>query len=127
MINKYVFGLIVIDEQQYNYDVEVYSASLNSGVKNKVLKWERETSHLIKPEDVERAVRQKPDIIIIGTGESGVACISIEAQEYILKQDIKLVIDKTEQAVKTFNIIDQDSLEEEGEKKKVVGLFHLTC
>ena len=48
-------------------------------------------------------------------------------QGFIKEKGIGLIIDKTEQAVKTFNIICEKSKEEEGRQEKVIGLFHLTC
>jgi len=120
MIEEYHFGSIVIDGKVYNHDVEVHWTE-------KVLDWTRKESHIIDVEDVKRAIKQNPDTIVIGTGESGAAKVSESAQELIHSKGIKLIIDLTEQAVKTFNIINQDSREEEGEQDKAIGLFHLTC
>jgi len=53
--------------------------------------------------------------------------IAQEAQDLILENGIKLVVDATEQATKTFNVINNDSKEEEGEQDRIIGLFHLTC
>lgn len=120
MIQEYRFGSIIIDGKTYNYDVEVRWTG-------EVLSWQREESHLIDVGAVRRAVEQKPDIIIIGTGESGVAEVIEDAQNFIKEKGIELIIDKTEQAAKTFNIIKEESEEEEGKQRKVIGLFHLTC
>lgn len=120
MIQEYRFGSIIIDGKTYNYDVEVRWTG-------EVLSWQREESHLIDVGAVRRAVEQKPDIIIIGTGESGVAEVTEDAQNFIKEKGIELIIDKTEQAAKTFNIIKEESEEEEGKQRKVIGLFHLTC
>lgn len=120
MIEEYRFGLLTIDGKTYNYDVEVRWTG-------EVLKWWRQESHLIDIEDVNRAVEQSPDTIIIGIGESGVARVSKEAKNFIKGKGTELIIDLTEQAVKTFNIMNEDSEEEEGEQSKVIGLFHLTC
>lgn len=120
MIEEYKFGSIVIDEKTYNYDIEVRWT-------DEILSWKRKESHLIDITDVERAVAQGPDTIVIGTGESGMATVTEEAQQFIKEKGIKLVIDKTEEAAKTFNVINDDSMEEEGEQDKVIGLFHLTC
>jgi len=49
------------------------------------------------------------------------------AEKFIREKGIKLIIDKTPEAVRTFNIINEESEEEEGEQNKVIGLFHLTC
>jgi len=120
MIEEYRFGVITIDGKVYNYDIEVRWDG-------QVLKWWRGESHIIDVGDVKRAIEQNPEVIVIGTGESGVAKVTQSCQEAIEKKGIKLIIDKTEEAVKTFNVINEESEEEEGEKTKVIGLFHLTC
>ena len=120
MIEEYKFGFITIDGKTYNHDVEVLWT-------DEVLPWRRAESHVIEVEDVERAVEQNPETIIIGTGESGVAKVTEEAQRFIKERGIKLIIDYTEQATRTFNIRKEESEEEEGRPEKVIGLFHLTC
>jgi len=120
MIEEYKFGSITIDGKTYNQDVEVRWTG-------EVLKWWRRESHVIDVEDVKRAVEQNPETIIIGTGESGVARVTEEAQKEIKSRGIELIIDLTEEATKTFNIIKEESKEEEGKQRKVIGLFHLTC
>ena len=120
MIGEYKFGSITINGKTYTEDVEVRWTG-------EVLKWWRRESHVIDVEDVKRAVEQNPETIIIGTGESGVARVTEEAQKEIKSRGIELIIDLTEEATKTFNIIKEESKEEEGKQRKVIGLFHLTC
>lgn len=120
MIEEYKFGSITIDGKTYEYDVEVRWTG-------EVLKWWREENHLINVADVKRAIEENPDTIIIGTGQAGMAKVTDEAKKEILSNGIGLIIDKTEEAIKTFNIQKEDSLEEEGREKKIIGLFHLTC
>lgn len=120
MIQEYRFGSMAINEKTYNEDVEVRWTG-------EVLLWKRQEDHIIDVEDVKNAVEQNPEVIVIGIGESGMAKITEEAQNFIRQANIQLVIDKTEEAVRTFNVIHSDSLEEEGVEEKVIGLFHLTC
>ncbi len=132
MIEEYKFGSIVINGKTYNHDVEVRWTSKEQLTQptrqaGKVLKWWRKEGHVIDVEDVRRAVEAVPDTIIIGTGESGIAQVTKEAQKFIKEKGIRLIIDLTEQATKTFNVINEESEEEEGEQDKVIGLFHLTC
>ncbi len=114
MIENYNFGSITIDGKNYTYDIEVRWTG-------EVLKWWRKESHVIDVEDVKRAVEQNPDTIILGTGAYGVAKVTEEAQKFIQEKGIKLIIDKTGEAVKTFNIIKRES------EREAIGLFHLTC
>lgn len=120
MIERYKFGKITIDGQNYDYDVEVRWTG-------EVLKWWRKESHVVDLDDIQGAIDQKPDTIIIGIGESGEAKVTEKLKQGLKIKNIELIIDLTEQATKTFNIICEDSAEEEGEQRKVIGLFHLTC
>ncbi len=120
MINEYHFGSITINGKTYNHDVEVRW-------EGEVLQWWRKEGHMVNIEDVTRAVEQNPDTIVIGTGEIGLVKVSQNCQNFITQKGIKLIIDKTEEAVKTFNIIWEESIEEEGKQNNVIGLFHLTC
>ena len=120
MIEEYHFGSITIDGKIYNHDVEVRWTG-------EVLEWWRGESHVIDVADINRAIEQNPDTIVIGTGESGIAKVTERAQKEIRAKGVKLIIDPTEQAVKTFNIINEESEEEEGRRNRVIGLFHLTC
>ena len=120
MIEEYRFGSISIDGKIYNHDIEVRWT-------DEILSWPRKESHIIDVEDVERAAAENPEVIVIGTGESGMAKVTKEAIDFIKARGIELIIDKTEQAAKTFNIRKEESMEEEGIQEKVIGLFHLTC
>lgn len=120
MIQEYRFGKMKIGGQTYTYDVEVRWGG-------EILDWQREESHIIDVKDIERALEQNPEVLVIGTGKSGIAQVTDKAQEAIARQEVKLIIDKTGEAVKTFNVIKEESEEEEGVQARVIGLFHLTC
>ena len=120
MIDEYRFGLIIIDGKNYDYDVEVRWTG-------EILKWWRKQSHVIDVDDVKRALEAKPETIVIGKGESGMAEVTEAMEKEVKSRGIELIVDQTEQAVKTFNIIAENSPEEEGVQNKVIGLFHLTC
>lgn len=120
MIEEYRFGLINIDGKSYNCDVEV-------GWNGEVLQWWRKEGHLVDIEDIKRAISKNPDVIVIGTGYSGMVEVTEKVQEFVRSKGIELILDVTAEAVKTFNIICQESEEEEGEEKRAIGLFHLTC
>ena len=113
MIENYSFGSINIDGKVYNYDAEVRWTG-------EVLPWRREESHIIDYKDAERALFEKPEIIIIGTGESGLAEVTESAKRNIENKRIELVVDQSGSATEIFNTLQK-------EKKKVIGLFHLTC
>jgi len=109
MIEAYTFGKIVIDGKAYTNDVIIY--------KGKITSWWRKTSHNVEPDDIEKYLEQKPEIVVIGTGESGVMEVPEETRQFIEQKGIKLIIQKTGEAVKTFNDL----------KGNKMGMFHLTC
>jgi len=120
MIEEYKFGFITIGGKNYDYDIEVRWTG-------EVLKWWRTEGHVFDVGDLKRAVEQNPDTIVLGTGAYGVVKVTEEAKKFIQEKGIKLIIDKTEKATKTFNIICEESEKETGKQEKVIGLFHLTC
>jgi len=119
-IEEYHFGSITIDGKTYDYDIEVRWT-------DEILKWWRGESHIVDIDDVKRAVEQNPETLVIGTGESEAVRVTENTQKFIREKGIELIIDKTEEAIKTFNILKEESEEEEGKENKVIGLFHLTC
>jgi len=113
MIDEFQFGSITVNGQKYDFDVEIRA-------KGEVLRWSREKSHVFNLKDVERVTAENPEIIILGIGVYGLAQVSGEVQEFFENKGIKLIIEKTDQAVRFFNNLIK-------EKKKVIGFFHLTC
>lgn len=122
MIQEYHFGSIKIDGKTYNNDVEVKW----NGEFLEVLDWRREQSHIIDNKDIKRALSGDPEIIIIGTGESGIAQVAEQAKKEIKDKKIKMIIDITDRAIKIFNNFIKKS-EQEIKRTKIIGLFHLTC
>lgn len=122
MIQEYHFGSIKINGKTYNNDVEVRW----NGELLEVLDWWREQSHIIDNKDIKRALSENPKIIIIGTGESGIAQVTEQAKKETKDKRIKMIVDITDQAIKIFNNFIKKS-EQEIKKRKIIGLFHLTC
>ncbi len=115
LITDYKFGSIIIDGREYTHDVEVRSQT------EETLPWERTKSHVVDVEDVEKALDQNPDLIIIGDGHSSVAKITDNAKKEMERRKIELIIKQTAEAVEKFN---EEMAKRE---KRVIGLFHLTC
>ena len=113
MIEDYRFGSIKIDGQEFEKDVFI-------DLDGKVSSWWREESHLFQKKDVESWIQEKPEIIIFGTGEGGIAKLSKELEDFLENLGIKLVVERTGQAVKDYNRAKK-------EDKKVIAFLHLTC
>ena len=88
MITSYQFGSITIDGQTYDHDIEV-------DWEGKIEKWWRNESHVIDAESVARALEKEPEVVVIGTGQSGVAKVMDDAVSAIESRGIELVAEVT--------------------------------
>ena len=71
-------------------------------------------------EDLEEVWEFKPEVLVIGTGASGVMRVSKDVFTKAKELGIEVISQLTSEAVKSFN-----SCLNQG--KKVAGAFHLTC
>ncbi len=112
-IDDYLFGLIRIDGKTYTNDVILYpDGSINAS-------WWRREGHKLHIDDLDRTAVLKPEIVIIGTGASGVMKVEKKTVEYLQKICSSIIVERTGKAVKRFNELSQNHA--------VEGLFHLTC
>lgn len=112
MIESYQFGLIVINGEEYSSDVIIYPDHINSH-------WWRKEGHQLAPEDIQEIIKQKPEILIVGTGEPGLMKVPPYTAEYIKSKGIRLIVEKTRRAWRTYNDLSKSA--------QVIGAFHLTC
>ncbi len=111
-IDSYSFGRIVIDGKTYTSDVIIYPGRVEAS-------WWRKEGHLLQPEDLTEALRAKPEVLIIGTGYSGVMQVPRETVDALAARGIEVKVERTSKAVEVFN-------EPQG-KKTVIAALHLTC
>lgn len=120
MVNfeRTVFGSVYVDGKSYS-DILV--------VNDKVEPREREkleqifgTSHMVVPAEVSKLTGGNPDVILIGSGQSGVLKVADEVKDQIEKGGAKLIVLETPEAIYKYN-----ELVKKG--KKVNALIHVTC
>ena len=112
-IDAYSFGSIRIDGKTYTSDVILYpDGSINAS-------WWRREGHNLHIDDLDRTKEMKPEIIIIGTGASGIMKVEKKTVEYLQKICRSIIVERTGKAVKRFNELSPNHA--------VEGLFHLTC
>jgi hypothetical protein len=112
MIDAYDFGRIVIDGTTFMSDVIIFPGSVDDN-------WWRKDGHVLHIEDVESIVKEKPEVLIVGTGKYGVMTVPSQTREWIKSHGIELIIEPTDHACKVYN--------EVSKAKKVVAALHLTC
>jgi hypothetical protein len=112
MIESYTFGRIVIDGKTYTSDVIIYKDKVDDN-------WWRKSGHLLQKEDLKDIIDYEPEVIIIGTGASGLMKVPDETKEFIESNGIEVITAETDKAYKEFNNLCK--------KKRIVAAFHLTC
>lgn len=70
-------------------------------------------------EDLEEVLKAKPEIMVVGAGYYGFMKVLPETKKHLQAEGIKLIVEKTGKALKTYN--------ERLQSNSVVGAFHLTC
>ena len=113
MIEDYSFGSMTISGKSYRSDLKI--------IAGKVLPdWWRISGHRVVLSDVEDILQARPDILVIGSGASGLMRVSESLQRHLTEIGVALVVEPTAEAILTFNRL-------VGEGKKVAAGFHLTC
>ncbi len=113
MIENYEFGRIVINGKTYREDLIILGSKI-------IENWWRKEGHSLSIEDLEEVLREKPDILVIGTGYNGLMRIPPETLNYLESKGIKVVSAKTREACRIHN-------ELQGKGKKIATALHLTC
>ena len=114
-ISHYSFGSITIDDKAYTSDVIIYPGRVDS-------KWWRKEGHYLQPADLTDIINAKPDVLIIGTGASGVMKVPEETLKFVKSKGIEVHTDITSMAVELFN-----KLVSGKPNKKTIAALHLTC
>lgn len=112
MIDTYTFGNIMIDGKTYTSDVIIYPNRLSSS-------WWRKVGHELSVDDLEDVLDQKPDVIVVGMGDPGLMQVLPETEKLIKSRGIKLVVQPTKEACKTYN--------QQFPSQRVIAMLHLTC
>jgi len=111
-IQSYAFGEMVIDGKAYSSDLIIFPNRIFSG-------WWRIEGHWLHIEDLADVLKDNPDVIIVGTGFSGVMKVPEELKENLARKNIEVFVEKTGKAVELFNSL--------GNTKRVIAAFQLTC
>jgi hypothetical protein len=112
LIESYEFGRIVINGKRYTTDVIIYPDHVEDD-------WWREEGHSLSPVDLWAIVQAEPEMLVVGTGRSGLMRVLPETEKYLRKQGIRLIAERTTEAVRIYNQLCQST--------RVVAALHLTC
>lgn len=113
MIEQYSFGNIVINGVSYINDIKIIQGKVIS-------EWWRKRGHFVDVDDIQDILKSKPDILVLGKGSPGQMRSTDTLREFLEKNNIELIEEKTVEAIETFN-----RLLKQG--KNVSAGFHLSC
>jgi hypothetical protein len=111
-IDSYSFGSLVVDGKMYTSDVIIYPGRVDPT-------WWRKEGHRLQIADLTDALNAKPQILIVGTGYSGMMVVSKETENCIRSRGIDIYVATTGKAVELFNTMQG--------KKTMIAALHLTC
>ena len=112
IIDSYHFGQIAIDGKKYSSDVILFPDRVQDI-------WRRNKSHELTLEDISEAINENPEVLIVGTGASGLMRVLPDVQKELEARDIKLIMEPTNEACDIYNQLSHS--------QKVVAALHLTC
>ncbi len=111
-IEHYSFGRIVIDGKAYTSDIIIYPGCLDPS-------WRRKEGHYLQKADLTDIINARPDILIVGTGYSGVMIVPEETITFVRAKGIEIRVERTEKAVELYN--------SSAKNKTIIAALHLTC
>ena len=111
-IDSYHFGEIIISGKKYSSDVVI---SPDRVINN----WCRKTGHQLCLEDIAEVLAENPEVLVVGTGASGLMEVLPEVEEIAQAQGIKLIVETTDKACDTYNQLCHS--------QRIMAALHITC
>ncbi len=105
------FGSITVDGKRYPHDVWVFA---DGSIRR------RDRDHEFTLDELDLLLGGNPEIVVVGTGQSGCVRIDEDAAKEADRRGVKIISDVTPDALKRYN-------EAVGAKRRAAGAFHTTC
>ena len=112
VIDSYRFGQIVINGRNYSSDVIIFPDKVRDN-------WWRKEGHELCLEDITEVMTENLEVLVVGTGSSGLMKALSEVQQKVEARGIKLIVEPTSEACEIYNQLSRF--------QKVVAVLHLTC
>jgi len=112
IIDSYRFGQIVVNGRDYTSDVIIFPDRVNDN-------WWRRVGHELCLDDLSEVIARKPEVLVVGTGASGLMKVLPEVGQSLEAQGIKLTAQPTDEACNIYNQLCYS--------QRVVAALHITC
>ncbi|HEY93174.1 MAG TPA: hypothetical protein G4O17_05465 [Dehalococcoidia bacterium] len=111
-IDSYQFGLIVVNGKRYYSDVIIFPDRVRDS-------WWRKSVHRLCLDDIAEVIAESPEVLVVGTGSSGLVKVLPEVKQSLDAQGIRLIAEPTSEACNIYNKLCHS--------QRVVAALHLTC
>jgi len=111
-IDRYEFGLIVIDGQTFKNDLLIWPGQIKHD-------WWRREAHWLQLDDVAEALAADPQVLVVGRGDPGRMEVDPALAAYLRDRGIDLRVHPTREACRVINDLSG--------KRRLAAALHLTC
>jgi hypothetical protein len=111
-IDSYQFGQIVVGGKVYSSDIIISPA----GIKDD---WWRKDGHELCQEDIAGAISESHEVLVVGTGASGLMKVLSDVNRATQAQGIEPIAKTTDKACNIYNQLCYS--------QRVIAALHLTC
>jgi hypothetical protein len=112
-IEGFSFGSIVINGRTYTTDLIIFPDG------HVVDSWWRKSGHKLSSDDIGKLIDSEPEVIIAGTGVSGLLEPEEGLEKMLSEKGINFIHAPNQRAIELYNEVIS--------KKRVGACFHLTC
>jgi hypothetical protein len=117
-IDATTFGAITINGTTYDHDVIIRISGAVEKRRKRLSKEIYGTSHTVSKAEAKFVFEDGCQLLIAGAGQDGNVRLSPEASEYFDKKHCRVVLQRTPEAISTYN---------KSSQKKKAALMHVTC
>ncbi|MBI4758390.1 MAG: hypothetical protein HY783_05250 [Chloroflexi bacterium] len=112
VIQSYEFGRLVVGGKLYTADVIIYPDRVQDH-------WWRQEGHRLSWEDLSDALAADPQVVVVGTGSTGMMEVPESVIQRLRARGIKVIVAPTGQACAEYNRLVPAG--------RVIAALHLTC
>ena len=116
-IAGYRFGEVTVGRRSYSRDVYILVDGTVKNRKKSIAREEYHTAHTVGPKELERVCKAGPEVLFVGTGETGAVKLNDDALRYLSQRSIECKPLPTPQVIEAYN----------KSATRKAAVIHVTC